>query len=329
MADDVDLPKVGKVDKKILVPILVAAGGYVAYRYWKARQDVTDAPVDPGFEDGSGGLGPGVTRPDNSYGLPDDTGDSGNSTGGFRGTTNSQWSEYVSDRLQQDGQWTYSVIAVALGNFLDDKPLTSQQQDIARAAIGVAGYPPVGYHQIISGGNTAITVAPTGVSATTSPSAMKVSFTPVAGATSYNVYRSNSTGATNVPSGAGSSSPIDLVGLSPGTTYTVQVAAVSASGQVGPKSAAITVKTPAVKMLTPPKPTVSNITTSSAVATTKSVPYATGYKWFVNGKLLNTTAAPSFTITKMTSKHSYTVAVASMSSGGVSPVSAATSFRTK
>lgn len=332
MADDLNVPKVGKVDKKILVPIVVAAGGFIGYRYWKARQSVGtgDEPVDPGFEDMSGGLGPGVTRPGNDYGLPDDSGSgSGSASGGFRGTTNSQWSEYVSDRLQQDGRWTYSVIAVALGNFLTSRPTTSEQQQIVQAAIGIAGYPPVSGYGLVSGGNTSITVAPTGVTATTTPTAMKVSFAPVAGAASYNVYRSNSTGATNVASGTGASSPIDVVGLSPATGYSVQVAAVSASGQIGPKSSPINVKTPGVKMATPAKPSVSNVTTTTAVLTAQPVPYATAYKWYVSGRLVGTTPTPSWTATLMKPKTAYTAAVAAQSSGGTSPVSASTSFKTR
>lgn len=326
---DLDVPKVGKVNKKIVVPIVVAAAAFVGYRYWKARQDVgTGEPVDPGYEDMSGGLGPGQTRPAGDYGLPADPG-TGTTAGGFHGTTNSQWTEYVSDRLQQDGRWSYSVIAVALGNFLTAKPTTAEQQQIVQAAIGIAGYPPVSGYGLVSGGNTAITVAPTGVSAVPTPTAMKVSFTPVAGAASYNVYHSNPTGATNVASGTGSSPPIDVVGLTPATGYTVQVAAVSASGQVGPKSNPINVKTPGVKMATPAKPTVSNVTATTAALATSPVSYATAYKWYVSGRLVGTTPGPSWTATKMTPKTAYTAAVAAQSSGGTSPVSAATSFKTK
>lgn len=329
MAEDVNVPKVGKMDKKIVVPIVVAAAAFIGYRYWKARQDTgTGAPVDPGYEDLSGGLGPGQTRPAGDYGLPTDPG-TGTTTGGFHGTTNSQWTEYVSDRLQQDGRWTYSVIAVALGNYLTAKPTNSDQQQIVQAAIGIAGYPPVSGYGLVSGGNTSITVAPTGVRAVPSATAMNVSFSPVAGAASYNVYHSNTTGASNVASGTGTGSPISVVGLSPATSYTVQVAAVSASGQVGPKSSPITVRTPGVKMATPTKPSVSSVTASTAVLATHSVPYATTYKWYVSGRLVGTTPGPSWTATKMTGKTPYTAAVAAQSSGGTSPISAATSFKTK
>jgi chitodextrinase len=327
MADgSVDVPKVGKVNKKTLFPILAAAAAFIGYRYWKARQDAADVPVDPGYEDMSGGLGPGVTRPAGDYGLPDDS-SSGATTGGFRGTTNSEWSEYVSDRLQQDGRWTYSVIAVALGNFLSDRPLTSDQQDIVRAAIGIAGQPPVGYHTLIPGGNTAITVAPTGVAGTgNGPAGMRVTFAGVAGAATYNVYLN---GAVR---GTGTGSPIDVAGLTPGTSYSVQVAAVSSSGQPGPKSSAVTVKTAGATLGKPSQPAISVNTGGGRVTfTTSGVPYATGYDWFLNGEIDNHTSAPACTFTGLKPKARYSpgVTVRATGSGKPGPLSTAKSFTTK
>lgn len=326
---DVDVPKVGKVNKKVLIPIVVAGGGYIAYRYWTARNAGTGDPVDPGMEDP--GTLPGVAgavKPDNSYGSSDGTGDTGN-TGGFRGLTNSEWNDYVTTRLQQSDRWSYTTIAVALGNYLNGKPLSSEQQDIVNAAIGIAGYPPVGSHVIISGGNTPITVAPSGLSASATPTTISVAFSPVAGAVTYNGFRSNSTGATNNAQATSNSSPIQFTGLEPGTAYTIQIAAVSGSGAVGPKSASINVKTPGVKMATPSKPSVSSITASTAHLATTPVPYATAYKWYVSGRLVGTTPTPSWTATLMKGKTRYTAAVAAQSSGGTSPISATTSFTTK
>lgn len=327
MAESVDVPKVGKVDKKVIVPIVVAAAAFIGYRYWKARQDVGDGePVDPGYEDMSGGLGPGQTRPAGDYGLPDDS-STGNSTGGFRGTSNSEWSEYVTDRLQQDGRWTYSVIAVALGNFLSDKPLSSEQQDIVRAAIGIAGQPPVGYHSIIPGGNTSITVAPTGGAASaTGPDKLRVSFVGVAGAATYNVYVNGSV------RGTGTASPIDITGLAPGTSYSVQVAAVSASGAVGPKSSAFTGKTAGAAIGKASQPRITVNTGGGRITfATSAIPYATGYDWFLNGKIVNHTAGPACTYTGLRTKGRYSpgASVRATGASGPGPVSLAKSFTTK
>lgn len=327
MADDVKVPKVGNVDKKVLVPILAAAAAFVGYRYWRARQDAASAPVDPGFEDMSGGLGPGVTRPAGDYGLPSDSSSSGASAGGFQGTSNSQWSEYVTDRLQQDGRWSYSVIAVALGNFLSDKPTTSDQQDIVRAAIGIAGQPPVGYHTIISGGNTSLTVAPTGVTgAANGPAGLRIGFAGVSGAATYNVYVNGSV------RGTGASSPVDVTGLTPGTSYSVQVAAVSASGQPGPKSSAVTVKTAGATLGKPSQPAISVNTGGGRITfTTSGIPYATGYDWFLNGKIVNHTAGPACTFTGLKPKARYSpgASVRATGNGSPGPVSIAKSFTTK
>lgn len=282
---EVDVPKVGKVNKKVLIPIVVVAGGFIGWRYWQSRNAVADATAtDPGMQDP--GMLPGVVgavRPDGSYGSG-----TGSTTqpSGDRPVTNAQWSQLAASQLSASDRWTYTDIVSALGNFLSGTPLSNAQQEIVRAARAVAGEPPEGYHVIIPGGNVPLTVAPTGVSATATVSAMKVSFTPVPGAVTYNVYRSNTTGASSVPSGTGSSSPIDLVGLTPNTSYTVQVAGVTASGAVGPKSAAIKVKTTSVALPAPSKVTVSNITSSSATLTTKAVPFATSYHWYVAGRFV-------------------------------------------
>lgn len=327
---DVDVPKIGKVDKKVIVPIGVAAVAFIGYRYWKARQDVGDGePVDPGYEDLQGGLGPGQTRPNGDYGLPDDNEDSGNSTGGFRGTSNSQWSEYVTDRLQQDDRWSYSTISIALGNFLSDKPLSSEQQDIVRAAIGIAGNPPVGYHTIIPGGNTSISVAPSGVAGSaTGADKGRVSFVGVSGAVSYNVYVNGSV------RGTGTASPIDVTGLTPNTSYSVQVAAVSASGGVGPKSSSVTLKTQGTTLSKPSQPKISSDAGGGRVTfTTSSVPYATTYQWFLNGKIFNSTSSPAVTHTSLKPKARYSpgVSVRALGPAGTAPgpMSITKSFTTK
>lgn len=322
---DVDVPKVGKVNKKVLIPIGVAAAGFIGWRYWIARNTVSD-PVDPGMEDP--GMIPGViggVKPDNSYGSGDQGGNP-QQTGGFRGTTNSQWTEYVTERLQQSDRWSYTTIVTALGNYLAGKPLSSEQQDIARAAIGLAGNPPVGNPIVIPGGNTAITVAPTGLAVTAKPDSLTVTFQPVAGAVTYNGFISGSARATS------NGTTMTFTGLTPGTSYSVQVAAVSGSGAVGPKSTAISAKTTAVTMGTPAKPTVSSVVGSNVTFKTSTVPYATSYRWFLNGKIYNTTDGPWMTATNLKPKARYSPGFsvqADSSTALPGKVSAATSFTTK
>lgn len=324
---DLEVPKVGPVNKKVVIAVVVAAGGYIGYRYWQSRSSVgtgDPAATDPGMTDG--GVLPGVAgavSPTNSYGSGSTVDPS---VGGFTGTTNSEWTDYVATRLSQSDRWSYTSIVVALGNFIDNRPLSSEQQDIARAAIGLAGYPPVGSHTIVSGGNTAITVAPAGARAViVGPTSVTIEASPVAGATTYNGYRTGSP----YPTASASTPRMPFTNLSPSTTYQFQIAAVTSSGAVGPKSSSVSVRTVGVKMATPPKPTVSGITASTATLSTTAVPYATAYKWYVSGRLVGTTPTPSWTATKMTAKTRYTAAVAAQSTGGTSPISSTTAFTTK
>jgi hypothetical protein len=324
---DVKVPKVGKVPRKVIVPVVAVAGGYIAWRYWKARQvPAGDATAtDSGYEDP--GVLPavqGAVRPDGTYGSGDSTQTSDSSAI----TTNAQWTQYAATQLSQSDRFDYADVLSALGNWLTGAPLTDQQQVIVRAAIGVAGYPPVGGDRpIVGGGNTAITIAPSGVVVTgiTATSA-QVTFQPVSGARTYNVYRSGSA----VASGTASGSPVTIDGLTPGTAYTVSVAAVSAAGSVGPKSAAVSFRTPAVTVATPARPTLVSVTNSRATVQTGKVPYATSYRWFLNGKMANSTDGPIVTLTRLAPRTKYSVFVqADTSTGNPSKSSATLTFTTK
>lgn len=326
---DVDVPKVGKMNKKILFPIIAVAAGFIGWKYYKSRTAVAAAaPGDPGYVD-PGTLPPvaGAVLPGGNYGSGTST---NNQPSGDRPITNAQWTQLaVSQLTTGDGRWSASDILVALGNYLGGQPLSTTQQEIVRAARAAAGEPPEGYHVIVPGGNTPLKVAPTGVSATATPTAIKVSFAPVPGAVTYNVYRSNTTNS-GAPSGTGSNSPVDLVGLTPNTSYTVQVAGVTAAGAVGPKSTAIKVKTAGVTIGTPAKPTVTGITSSSATLTTNPVPYANSYHWWVSGRLVHVGDGPVWTATGMRSKTRYTATVAAdTTTGSPSKQSPVASFTTK
>lgn len=326
MADDVNVPKLGKMNKKIVLPIVGVAAAYVGYRYYKSRQAAA-LPVDsPAYQDA--GTIPGVSgavNPNNAYGgTTGGTGGDGNN----QITTNAQWSQYAIGQLSQSGRWDPADIASALGNFLTDQPLADAQQTIVRAAIGVAGYPPVGSHAVIPGGNTSLSIAPSGVSVSgiTGTTAM-VNFLPVSGAKTYNVYRSGSSS----PVGTSSSTPISIQGLTPATKYTVQVAGVSASGAVGPKSSAVSFTTASATAVQPSQPHLGTVTKDRATLST-SISSSTGiigYRWNLNGRLANQTTGNVVTLTNLSPNTSYSVTVQSVTnSGKTSHVSTAKSFRT-
>jgi hypothetical protein len=79
-----------------------------------------------------------------------------------------------------------------------------------------------------------IPTAPTGVAATSGNNQVTISWMPVAGATSYNIYWSTTTGVPGPPGINntpiyGASNPYTLTGLTTGTTYYFVVTAVKAN----------------------------------------------------------------------------------------------------
>ncbi len=328
MAEDVTVPKLGPIPKKIVIPLAVGLAGFVAWRFWTARNDSTDeqSTVTDGEFGAVDSSIPGVigaVSPTNQYGSDTGSSDPGNDPDRF--TTNAGWTTYVRSQLQ--GTYEDSTIVSAIGNYLGAQPLSTEQQTIVRAAIAVGGYPPVGTFSIIPGGNTAITVAPTGLRVTaTSPTTVSLAWNAVPGAASYRVYRSGA--STNVGTTVSPTARID--GLQSGTSYSFHVAAFSASNQAGPNSGAVSAKTTTYTIAKPATPTVSAITRTSVRAAVAPVANADGYRWFINGVARGYSEAPSYTINalKPNTKHTVTVA-ADRARQNPGPVSAGRSFTTK
>lgn len=325
----VDLPGVGPVKKPIVAVVGGLGAGFVLYMYYRnwsgvGVDDTGDTAVDPGYDDP--GILPavsGAVSPDNSYGIDD--GDTPTSTSGI--TTNDAWSRFAASQLQQGDKWSYSDIVAALGNYVTDKPLSTSQKEIVSAAIGIAGYPPVGTHPIISGGDTSITVAPTGlrlVEATATT--VKMAWNAVAGATGYRLYRSGVSQVVGVANGTTG----EIGGLTTNQDYQIQVAAFTASGAIGPKSSAVKVRTKAVSLAKPTTPTVSGITKSSATAKVARVTNATGYNWYLNGQNHGHSDSPQFTFQGLSPNRTYKVSVAAdTATTPQGPRSGERPFRTK
>lgn len=332
---EIDVPKVGPVDKKVVAAVVVGAVGFIGYRRWQASKvpaetATTDtATLNSEFDNtGDPSAVLGAVRPNNDYGIPDTSAAPITSPDdfGFRGTTNDQWTQYVATQLSQSDRWSYTDIVEALGNYLAQKPTTAAQQGIVNAAIAVAGMPPSGSHTLVSGGNVPLTVAPTVTGITTTASTAVVTFTPVAGATTYVAYRNGV--ASNVAASKGS--PITVAGLQPNTDYTFTVRGVTAAGVTGPSSGSIKGKTKAVTMAVPKSPVVSKIGATTATFTTTAVSGATGYNWILSGHPLGHSDVPTWNATGLHSKTKYTVAVqADNATQPATAASVAKSFTTK
>lgn len=330
----VDVPVVGEVDKKVLVGVVGVGAAFVGWKWWQARgadsYDPDAEMVDPGMED-PGVLPPvaGAVRPDNGYGIPDDS-NSGSGSYGFTGKTDSQWTQYVTGQLTASESWTYTQIVAALGKYLKSKALTAEEQTIVQAAIAVGGYPPE--HPslpIVPGGNTKITVAPTGLKApTVTTTSVTLTFNPVPGAQSYRAYRSGA--SSNV--GASETTQIMVSGLQPNTEYSFTVAADNIGDVPGPKSAPIKVRTKAVALKSPTNVKVSSVSATAATVSWSKVSGATGYRIYLNNNQRGSTDGvnSSYRVTGLNKKTKYTVTVkADTSNQEPGPASKAVTFTTK
>lgn len=326
------LPGVGPVNKKMVLGVGGVAAAYVLWRYYQARQADTTAVTGDSDGDGYADAGtlPGVSGAvsgTNSYGLSDGTSTS-TDTYGFSGTTNSQWTQYASTQLSAaSDKWSYGDVVAALGAFIANRPLTTAQQQIVQAAIGLAGPPPEGTHPIIPGGDTPITVAPTGLKVTAKTSTtISLSWSAVAGADNYRVYRSGA--STNVGGTNGTS--IVISGLNPNTTYSFQVAADTTSGSPGPKSTAVKAKTSALTIAKPTGVKVSSVTKTSAVVSCTAVKGASGYLWYINNVAHGHSDGPRYTVVALKPNTSYKLSVkADTATQSPGPVSGQVSFKTK
>lgn len=232
-----EVPGVGPVSKKTLAVIGGGAGGLLLFLYWRSRQTdwgAVAAEEEQAAEDEYGGLtdgGAGGTV--SGYDQ-----DSSSDTQTTAPRTNAEWSNLATERLL--ASYENAAITDALGAYLARKPLSDDQMRIVQAAIAVAGYPPEGTYTIIPGGNTEISVAPSGLKVVrTGPTSVDLEWVAVAGADGYRVYRNGI--ETNV--GHSEDTKITVGGLDPSTSYQFKVAAMGTGGKVGPASSWVTAKT--------------------------------------------------------------------------------------
>lgn len=287
---NVDVPKVGPLPKKVILPLAVGLAGFVAWRFYQNRQD---AAADSTVTDGEFGAVdssiPGVVgavSPDNSYGSGDtgNAGDAGNDPTRF--TNNAQWTDYVVGKLSSSDVWTYTDIVTALGLGLAGKPTTDTQQSILRAALAVAGQPPSGSILIVSGGNVAPMTAPITGRATATDKTFTMSWQAVAGADHYVITQSN--GGTYQTS----TLSYTVTGLNPSTSYAFKLAAANAAGLVGP-SASVSGKTAAGAVAVPGTHPVgwgwvrvSAGASAPAIAKKEGISLASFYLWNGPGRLV-------------------------------------------
>lgn len=328
MGDTIDIPKVGSIKKTQAIAVVGVAGGILVYAWWRSRSAVVDdgqaaeeVPLPDPFqgltESGAGGGGPA-----SGY----SSGSGGSDTATSAPTTNAAWSQLAAEKLASS--YEPQVIDAALGRYLGRQPLTTLDQEVVRAAIARAGYPPEnGPFTVISGGNTDITTAPTGLKAVASSStAVDLTWAPVAGAASYRIYR----GGVGQNVGTSVDGVAQVGGLQPNVKYSFTVAAVTAAGKVGPQStaASATTKGVALKPVTGVK--VSAITSTGATVSWTQQTGASIYRLYVDGNARGAAEHPPYKVGGLSKNANHSVTVAA-DAAGQSPgkESAPVKFKTK
>ena len=168
---------------------------------------------------------------------------------------------------------------------------------------------------------------PTGIGATAQSSAsIAVSWTAVTGATSYQIFRSTTSGSAYAQVGTSASSPFTDVGLTASTPYYYVVKAVNSAGISGYSSEA-TATTSAPAVVAPGVPTglgaTAQSSTSIAVSWT-TVTGATSYQIFrstTSGSAytqVGTSASSPFTDVGLTASTPYYYVVKAVNSAGIS-----------
>lgn len=151
MAEQIEVPAIGKVDRKYVYGAVALVAGIVGYAWWtRSRSEAAVVTTDPttGSEDPATGGAYVNPRPVTS--TVDQTGDAID--------TNPEWTAAVTARLSTmfyDSQF----IATTLGKYLSRQPLTTDEADLVRTAWAFEGKPPEGPDSFTltnTGGNSSI-----------------------------------------------------------------------------------------------------------------------------------------------------------------------------
>lgn len=328
----VDAPGVGRIKKVYIYVPAGLAGAYVAWKWWQASRASSEAPA------GSDGLYSSSDLSD--YGLSTTgggtniTGNTGNTT--TDGTdpnainTNADWTNKAVERLTNQG-YDGAVVVAALGEFLGRRALDKTEASIARAALAVAGQPPVGgpYSVIEEATQDSGTLAaPKNLRPwdTTTTTQIGFQWDPVPGALYYEVYRSDLRESV----GADIDGKFWAQGLKPNTSYTFRVVPVSTTNKRGTASANYTAKTAAVKLTAPTGLRASNITRTSFRVSLTPVSGADQYRWYVNGQQTGFSENPYRDFTGLRPNTAYRIQAAADTQRQVQgPTSDALPVRTK
>lgn len=136
MAEDVELPAVGKVKREHLMVAGALTLGIVGAMWYRARAG------------GGGGEAPAVD-PSDMVGADREPMDPGGGSGSVDSTdpnvpdTNAEWTQAATEYLSNIG-YEPALVATALGKYLGRQQLAATEANVVRAAVGAFGPPPTG-----------------------------------------------------------------------------------------------------------------------------------------------------------------------------------------
>lgn len=196
---EVNLPVIGRTDKRMAIAIGAGAIVVIVYGYRKYKADKAAAtPTGPGIDqstiDPATGFIYGSTQDaaalnsQAGYVNPADSSGGITTTGVTTSTTfanNAQWSQAATDYLTNTVGLDGATVSSALGKYLAGSPLDSAGQDIVHQAIAAEGQPPQGG---INGFPPSIQIAPAVPPVTPTPTPQQAA--TFRGATFYQVQPS-------------------------------------------------------------------------------------------------------------------------------------------
>lgn len=145
MAETVDVPAVGKMDKRLVWGSLAAAALFVGFMYWRSSGGgASQTPVaDPDA------VGVDTYNPAPSGDSTVDVDATGDGI-----TTDAEWTNAAVEALSNLGGWDGQTVAIACGRYLGRQTLTATDVEIIRTARGLVGEAPTGPYPLNQGTGT-------------------------------------------------------------------------------------------------------------------------------------------------------------------------------
>lgn len=235
MTETVNLPQIGKVDKKWVVAGVAITGGIVGYAYWKRRQN---SGVTYLSDSTTGGTGD-----DSAYAPPVGGRQQEVDVPNTAISSNSKWTEEVIAALGNIGLDS-GYVSSTLGKYLNSQKLTNDEANVVRQAWALKGRPPESPNLTImllnesgSNGEQSTNGQPPGIPANIrqsgmTPSSITVSWDPVPGALDYEYYEESDFGGS-IPRKT-TSTTVTWGGLIHGVEHTFYVKARNSYGSSPP-----------------------------------------------------------------------------------------------